>query len=129
MSSIYIFILIVYSFRVRSVALKHLLFHILNEEGASLKRPCLHGSVFTSISNLFIIEGAIELKLGDKMESIFKVSAIQILYHCYSDTLYQSFVTHLFPCFFFFPLCESVNRKIEVQREQACPAYDNLIKV
>ncbi|XP_048796706.1 rotatin isoform X6 [Lagopus muta] len=65
---------------VRSVALKHLLFHILNEEGASLKRPCLHGSVFTSISNLFIIEGAIELKLGDKMESIFKVETIEKLY-------------------------------------------------
>ncbi|XP_042664772.1 rotatin isoform X3 [Centrocercus urophasianus] len=65
---------------VRSVALKHLLFHLLNEEGASLKRPCLHGSVFTSISNLFIIEGAIELKLGDKMESIFKVETIEKLY-------------------------------------------------
>ncbi|XP_052560090.1 rotatin isoform X1 [Tympanuchus pallidicinctus] len=65
---------------VRSVALKHLLFHLLNEEGASLKRPCLHGSVFTSISNLFIIEGAVELKLGDKMESIFKVETIEKLY-------------------------------------------------
>uniref|UniRef100_A0A8C3LY90 Rotatin n=1 Tax=Chrysolophus pictus TaxID=9089 RepID=A0A8C3LY90_CHRPC len=65
---------------VRSMALKHLLFHLLNEEGASLKRPCLHGSVFTSISNLFIIEGAIELKLGDKMESIFKVEIIEKLY-------------------------------------------------
>lgn len=52
-----------------------------------MKRPCLHGSAFTSISNLFIIEGAIELKLDDKMESIFKVSSIQILYHCYNDTL------------------------------------------
>ncbi|XP_015710680.1 rotatin isoform X1 [Coturnix japonica] len=65
---------------VRSVALKHLLFHLLNEEGASLKRPCLHGSVFTSISNLFVIEGAIELKLDDKMESIFKVETIEKLY-------------------------------------------------
>uniref|UniRef100_A0A669P618 Rotatin n=1 Tax=Phasianus colchicus TaxID=9054 RepID=A0A669P618_PHACC len=65
---------------VRSMALKHLLFHLLNEEGASLKRPCLHGSMFTSISNLFIIEGAIELKLGDKMESIFKVEIIEKLY-------------------------------------------------
>lgn len=64
----------IYFFRVRSVALKHLTFHLLNEEGANLKRPQLHGSVLSSISNLFVIERAIELKLDDKTESIFKVS-------------------------------------------------------
>jgi len=66
----------VYSFRVRSMALKHIAFHLLNEEGANLKRPHLHGSVLSSISNLFIIERAIELKLDDKTESIFKVSKL-----------------------------------------------------
>ncbi|NXI63217.1 RTTN protein, partial [Anseranas semipalmata] len=64
----------------RSIALKHLIFHLLNEEGASLKRPHLHGSVFSSISNLFILERVIELKLDDKMESIFKVEMIEKLY-------------------------------------------------
>lgn len=58
---------------VRSVAAKHLAFHLLSEEGANLKRPCLDGNVLSSISNLFVIEGAMELKLDDKMNSIIKV--------------------------------------------------------
>ncbi|XP_075350409.1 rotatin [Mycteria americana] len=65
---------------VRSVALKHLTFHLLNEEGANLKRPHLHGSVLSSISNLFVIERAIELKLDGKTESIFKAETIEKLY-------------------------------------------------
>ncbi|XP_064363215.1 rotatin isoform X2 [Dromaius novaehollandiae] len=65
---------------VRSVALKHLSFHLLNEEGASLKRPHLHDSVLSSISNLFIIERAIELKLDDKTESVFKAETVEKLY-------------------------------------------------
>ncbi|NXJ18877.1 RTTN protein, partial [Dicrurus megarhynchus] len=65
---------------VRSVAAKHLAFHLLNEEGASLKRPPLDGSVLSSISNLFIIEGAMELKLNDKMDSIIKVKTVEKLY-------------------------------------------------
>lgn len=48
----------------------------MNEEGANLKRPHLHGSVLSSILNLFIIERAIELKLDGKTESIFKVSKL-----------------------------------------------------
>ncbi|KAF1571240.1 UNVERIFIED_CONTAM: Rotatin, partial [Eudyptes robustus] len=65
---------------VRSIALKHLTFHLSNEEGANLKRPHLHGSVLSSISNLFIIERAIELKLDDKTESIFKAETVEKLY-------------------------------------------------
>ncbi|KAM6283410.1 rotatin isoform 2-T2 [Porphyrio hochstetteri] len=65
---------------VRAVALKHLTFHLLNEEGANLKRPHLHGSVLSSISNKFIIERAIELKLDDKTKSIFKVETVEKLY-------------------------------------------------
>ncbi|NXL54084.1 RTTN protein, partial [Podilymbus podiceps] len=65
---------------VRSIALKHLTFHLLNEDGANLKRPHLHGSVSSSISNLFIIERAIELKLDDKTESIFKAETVEKLY-------------------------------------------------
>ncbi|XP_049686242.1 rotatin isoform X2 [Accipiter gentilis] len=65
---------------VRSIALKHLTFHLLNEEGANLKRPHLHGSVLSSILNLFIIERAIELKLDGKTESIFKAETVEKLY-------------------------------------------------
>ncbi|XP_039938510.1 rotatin isoform X4 [Hirundo rustica] len=66
--------------QVRSVAAKHLAFHLLNEEGANLKRPCLDGNVLSNISNLFIIEGAMELKLGDKMNSIIKAETVEKLY-------------------------------------------------
>ncbi|XP_009945954.1 PREDICTED: rotatin-like, partial [Leptosomus discolor] len=65
---------------VRSVALKHLTFHLFNEEGANLKRPHLHGSVLSSISNLFVVERPIELKLDDKTESIFKAETVEKLY-------------------------------------------------
>ncbi|NXY43089.1 RTTN protein, partial [Ceuthmochares aereus] len=65
---------------VRSVALKHLTFHLLNEEGANLKRPHLHDSVLSSVSNLFVVERTIELKLDDKIESIIKAETIEKLY-------------------------------------------------
>ncbi|NXB38950.1 RTTN protein, partial [Eulacestoma nigropectus] len=65
---------------VRSVAAKHLAFHLLNEDGASLKRPPLDGNVLSSISNLFIIEGTMELRLNDKMDSIIKVKTVEKLY-------------------------------------------------
>uniref|UniRef100_A0A8C3R2T8 Rotatin n=1 Tax=Cyanoderma ruficeps TaxID=181631 RepID=A0A8C3R2T8_9PASS len=65
---------------VRSVAAKHLAFHLLNEEEANLKRPCLDGNVLSSISNLFILEGAMELKLDDKMSSIIKAETVEKLY-------------------------------------------------
>uniref|UniRef100_A0A8C9MY58 Rotatin n=1 Tax=Serinus canaria TaxID=9135 RepID=A0A8C9MY58_SERCA len=65
---------------VRSVAAKHLAFHVLNEEGANLKRPCLNGNVLSSISNLFIIEGVMELKLDDKVNSIIKAETVEKLY-------------------------------------------------
>ncbi|NWT00695.1 RTTN protein, partial [Mionectes macconnelli] len=65
---------------VRSVAPKHLAFHLLNEEGANLKRPRLDSNVLSSISNLFIIERAIELKLDDKKESIIKAETVEKLH-------------------------------------------------
>nr|XP_006121480.1 rotatin isoform X2 [Pelodiscus sinensis] len=73
---------------VRSVALKHLTFHLMNEEGASLKRPVLHGSIFSSIPNLFIVERPIELKLNDTRESVFKDETVEKLYGILtSDTI------------------------------------------
>ncbi|NXL99601.1 RTTN protein, partial [Tyrannus savana] len=65
---------------VRSVASKHLAFHLLNEEGANLKRPRLDGNVLSSISNLFVIERAIELKLDDKKDSIIKAETVEKLH-------------------------------------------------
>ncbi|XP_053915110.1 rotatin isoform X6 [Cuculus canorus] len=65
---------------VRSVALKHLSFHLLNEEEANLKRPHLHDSVLSGVSNLFIVERTIEIKLDDKIESVIKVETIEKLY-------------------------------------------------
>uniref|UniRef100_A0A8C8RCN7 Rotatin n=1 Tax=Pelusios castaneus TaxID=367368 RepID=A0A8C8RCN7_9SAUR len=59
---------------VRSVALKHLTFHLMNEEGASLKRPLLHSNVFSRIPDLFVVERPVELKLDDTKESVFKVN-------------------------------------------------------
>uniref|UniRef100_A0A8C3SN29 Rotatin n=1 Tax=Chelydra serpentina TaxID=8475 RepID=A0A8C3SN29_CHESE len=73
---------------VRSVALKHLTFHLMNEEGASLKRPLLHGCVLSSVPNLFIVERTIELKLDDTKESIFKDETVEKLYGILtSDTI------------------------------------------
>ncbi|XP_073187825.1 rotatin isoform X6 [Lepidochelys kempii] len=73
---------------VRSVALKHLTFHLMNEEGASLKRPLLHGCVLSSVPNLFIVERPIELKLDDTKESIIKDEAVEKLYGILtSDTI------------------------------------------
>ncbi|NXN95779.1 RTTN protein, partial [Rhinopomastus cyanomelas] len=65
---------------VRSRALKHLTYHLLNEEGANMKRPSLHGRVLSNISNLFLIERPIELKVDDKTELVFKAETIQKLY-------------------------------------------------
>ncbi|XP_074002500.1 rotatin [Numenius arquata] len=70
---------------VRSIALKHLTFHLLNEEGANLKRPDLHGSVLSNIFNLFIIERSVELKLDDKKESIFKAETVEKLYDIFTS--------------------------------------------
>ncbi|XP_067393592.1 rotatin [Emydura macquarii macquarii] len=73
---------------VRSVALKHLTFHLMSEEGASLKRPLLHGSVLSNVPNLFIVERPIELKLDDTRESVFKVETVEKLYGILtSDTI------------------------------------------
>lgn len=59
--------------RVRSMALKHLMFHLTTEEGANLKRPLLNGGVLSSVPNLFIVEKPIQLKLDETKESVFKV--------------------------------------------------------
>ncbi|KAH0617847.1 hypothetical protein JD844_016491 [Phrynosoma platyrhinos] len=73
---------------VRSVALKHLKFHLTLEEKGNLKRPLLHGTILSSIPNLFIVEKPVELKLADARESVFKAETVEKLYEIFiSDTI------------------------------------------
>uniref|UniRef100_A0A670ZPV2 Rotatin n=1 Tax=Pseudonaja textilis TaxID=8673 RepID=A0A670ZPV2_PSETE len=73
---------------VRSVALKQLMFHLMEEEESHLKRPLLHGSILSSISNILIVERPIELKLDDTRESVFKAETVEKLYSIFiSDTI------------------------------------------
>lgn len=62
-----------YFLRVRSIALKQLMFHLTIEDGANLKRPLLRGIAIPGVPNLLIVEKPIELKLDDARESLFKV--------------------------------------------------------
>ncbi|XP_028921546.1 rotatin isoform X1 [Ornithorhynchus anatinus] len=73
---------------VRSKALKHLAFHLTTEEGPSLKRPLLDGNVLSRITNLFIVEKPLELKLDDPKETIIKVGTAEKVYEIFtSDTI------------------------------------------
>ncbi|KAF7245226.1 Rotatin [Varanus komodoensis] len=73
---------------VRSMALKHLMFHLTVEEDANLKRPLLHGSAVSSIPNLLIVAKPIEIKLDDARESVFKAETVAKLYDIFiSDTI------------------------------------------
>ncbi|XP_060630977.2 rotatin isoform X2 [Anolis sagrei] len=73
---------------VRSMTLKHLMFHLTVEEKGNLKRPLLHGNVLSRIPNLFIVEKPLELKLDGTRESIFKDETVEKLYEIFiSDTI------------------------------------------
>ncbi|XP_061450623.1 rotatin isoform X2 [Rhineura floridana] len=74
---------------VRSMALKHLMFHLTIEEEANLRRPLLHGSILSGVPNLLIVEKPIELKLDDSArESVFKAETVEKLYDIFiSDTI------------------------------------------
>ncbi|XP_060100048.1 rotatin isoform X2 [Heteronotia binoei] len=65
---------------VRSMALKHLMFHLAAEEGTNLKRPLLNGGVLSSVPNLLIVEKPIQLKLDEAKESVFKAETIEKMY-------------------------------------------------
>ncbi|XP_067888445.1 rotatin isoform X3 [Heterodontus francisci] len=65
---------------VRSVALTHLMPHLVNEEGASNKQPVLQGSIFNGVSNLYILEKPIDLKLEDTGKSYFKDDSVCKVY-------------------------------------------------
>ncbi|XP_026555233.1 rotatin [Pseudonaja textilis] len=64
------------------------MFHLMEEEESHLKRPLLHGSILSSISNILIVERPIELKLDDTRESVFKAETVEKLYSIFiSDTI------------------------------------------
>ncbi|XP_069075998.1 rotatin isoform X2 [Pleurodeles waltl] len=65
---------------VRSLALKYLTFHLMSEEGSSLKRPKLQGTVLSSAVNLFILDKPLELKLDDTGTSFFKAETVKKVY-------------------------------------------------
>lgn len=59
--------------RVRSVAITHLMPHLVNEEDASIKQPALQGSIFNNVSDLYILDKTIDLQLEDNDKTLFKV--------------------------------------------------------
>ncbi|XP_029446758.1 rotatin isoform X2 [Rhinatrema bivittatum] len=65
---------------VRSVALKHITFHLMCEEEPSLKRPPLQGSVLSSAVNMFMVEKPMELKFDNSEKSFFKAETVKKLY-------------------------------------------------
>lgn len=65
---------------VRSLALKHLTFHLMSEEGSTLKRPKLQGTVLSSAVNLFILDKPLDLKLDDTGTSFFKAETVKKVY-------------------------------------------------
>ncbi|KAK1172118.1 hypothetical protein AOXY_G4615 [Acipenser oxyrinchus oxyrinchus] len=65
---------------VRAVAVKHLMWHLANEEGASTKRPVLEGGVLSTLSALFVIDKPIDMSLDDTEKSYFKVESVTKVY-------------------------------------------------
>ncbi|XP_072907804.1 rotatin [Hemitrygon akajei] len=69
---------------VRSVAITHLMPHLVNEDGVSDKLPALQGSIFNNVSDLYILDKPIDLQLEDigrtflKDDSVYKVYEILI---------------------------------------------------
>ncbi|XP_072118621.1 rotatin isoform X3 [Mobula birostris] len=69
---------------VRSVAITHLMPHLLNEDRVADKLPALQGSIFNNVSDLYILDKPIDLQLEDigktflKDDSIYKVYEILI---------------------------------------------------
>ncbi|XP_041100372.1 rotatin isoform X3 [Polyodon spathula] len=65
---------------VRAVAVKHLMWHLANEEGASTKHPVLEGGVLSTLSALFVVDKPIDMKLDDIEKSYFKVESVTKIY-------------------------------------------------
>ncbi|KAM8967857.1 rotatin isoform 2-T2 [Pelodytes ibericus] len=60
----------------RSLAIKWLSIHLMNEEESNLKRPELQGNIVSKAVSLYILERPVELKLDDNGKSIFKAETV-----------------------------------------------------
>ncbi|XP_032874819.1 rotatin [Amblyraja radiata] len=65
---------------VRSVAITHLMPHLVNEEDASNKQPALQGSTFNNVSDLYILDKTIDLQLEDNDKTFFKDESVCKVY-------------------------------------------------
>ncbi|XP_072267604.1 rotatin isoform X2 [Pyxicephalus adspersus] len=61
----------------RSVGIKWLSVHLLNERDSRFKRPELQGSVISKAVSLYITEKPVDLKLDDKAISFFKAETVK----------------------------------------------------
>ncbi|XP_007487843.1 rotatin isoform X1 [Monodelphis domestica] len=69
----------------RDMASKLLAFQLINEEGRSTKRPFIDANVLSKVTNLFIVEKPIDLKLDDIKQPIIKVEAVEKLYEVFTS--------------------------------------------
>ncbi|XP_053324177.1 rotatin [Spea bombifrons] len=60
----------------RSLAIKWLSIHLMNEEESNVKRPELQGSILSKAVSLYILERPLDLKLDDSGKSIFKAETV-----------------------------------------------------
>nr|XP_005995543.1 PREDICTED: rotatin [Latimeria chalumnae] len=65
---------------VRSVAHKHLMWHLACEEGTSTKRPPEQINLLSGVSCLFVVDKPLDLKLDDATKSFFKAENISKVY-------------------------------------------------
>uniref|UniRef100_A0A8C5R8E3 Rotatin n=1 Tax=Leptobrachium leishanense TaxID=445787 RepID=A0A8C5R8E3_9ANUR len=60
----------------RSLAIKWLSIHLMNEEESHLKRPESQGNILSKSISLYILERPLDLKLDDSGKSIFKAETV-----------------------------------------------------
>ncbi|XP_051879982.1 rotatin isoform X2 [Pristis pectinata] len=65
---------------VRSVAITHLMPHLVNEERVSEKEPALQGKIFDNVSDLYILDKPIDLQLEDNGKTFFKDDSVYKVY-------------------------------------------------
>ncbi|XP_006892807.1 PREDICTED: rotatin [Elephantulus edwardii] len=70
---------------VRSLALKLLVVHLMQEEEADMKRPPLDAKLLSRVTHLFIVKKPIELKLDDRREAVIKVETVEKLYEIFTS--------------------------------------------
>ncbi|MBN3295227.1 RTTN protein, partial [Amia calva] len=67
--------------KVRDIAVKHLMCHVTNAEGASAKRPLLESGVLSTFPSLYVGIKSVYIKLDDAEKSFFKMESVSKLYN------------------------------------------------